>query len=63
MQDLVRDDTAEAVEDAFRYGKLVLATTTYYGDIFPPMKEFIDHLVFRGYKGRRIGSRADIRSP
>ena len=55
MQDLVRDDTAEAVEDAFRYGKLVLATTTYYGDIFPPMKEFIDHLVFRGYKGRRIG--------
>jgi flavorubredoxin len=46
---------AEAVEDAFRYGKLVLATTTYNGDIFPFMREFINHLTERGYKNRTIG--------
>ena len=55
MTDLARDDMAEAVEDAFRYGKLVLATTTYNGDIFPFMKEFIHHLTERGYKNRTIG--------
>ena len=44
VTDLARDDMAEAVEDAFRYGKLILATTTYNGDIFPFMKEFINHL-------------------
>jgi len=43
------------VEDAFRYGKLVLATTTYNGDIFPFMKEFIHHLTERAYKNRTIG--------
>ena len=52
---LARDDMAEAVEDAFRYGKLVLATTTYNGDIFPFMKTFIEHLTERGYRNRTIG--------
>jgi flavorubredoxin len=46
---------AEAVEDAFRYGKIVLATTTYNGDIFPFMRDFIHHLTERGYKNRTIG--------
>ncbi len=55
VTDLARDDMAEAVEDAFRYGKLVLATTTYNADIFPFMKTFIEHLVERGYKNRTIG--------
>ena len=55
VTDLARDDIAEAVEDAFRYGKLVLATTTYNGDIFPFMKTFIEHLTERGYKNRTIG--------
>ena len=55
MTDLARDDMAEAVEDAFRYGKLVLATTTYNGDIFPFMKEFIYHLTERGYRNRTVG--------
>ena len=53
--DLAREDMAEAVEDAFRYGKLVLATTTYNADIFPFMKTFIDHLTERGYQKRTIG--------
>lgn len=53
--DLAREDQAEAVEDAFRYGKLVLATTTYNGEIFPFMKHFIDALVERGYKNRKVG--------
>ncbi|MCR5609049.1 MAG: MBL fold metallo-hydrolase [Lachnospiraceae bacterium] len=53
--DLAREDMAEAVEDAFRYGKIILATTTYNGDIFPFMKEFINHLTERGYKNRKIG--------
>ncbi len=55
VQDLARDDMAEAVEDAFRYGKLVLATTTYNADIFPFMKEFINHLTERNYQNRTIG--------
>lgn len=53
--DLAREDMAEAVEDGFRYGKLVLATTTYNGEIFPFMKTFVDHLVERGYTNRTIG--------
>ncbi len=53
--DLAREDMAEAVEDAFRYGKLVLATTTYNGDIFPFMRHFIDALTERGYQNRTIG--------
>ena len=55
LTDLARDDMAEAVEDAFRYGKLVLATTTYNGDIFPFMKEFIHHLTERNYQNRTVG--------
>jgi len=54
VTDLARDDMAEAVEDAFRYGKLVLATTTYNGDIFPFMKEFIHHLTERSYQNRTV---------
>ena len=55
VHDLARTDMAEAVEDAFRYGKLVLATTTYNGDIFPFMKEYIHHLTERNYQNRTIG--------
>ena len=55
IHDLARTDMAEAVEDAFRYGKLVLATTTYNADIFPFMKEFIHHLTERNYQNRTIG--------
>ena len=54
VTDLARDDMAEAVEDAFRYGKLVLATTTYNGSIFPFMRTFIDHLTERGYQNRTV---------
>ena len=53
--DLARDDMAEAVEDAFRYGKLVLSTITYNADIFPFMKTYIDHLTERSYQNRTIG--------
>ena len=53
--DLARDDMPEVVEDAFRYGKLVLATTTYNADIFPFMRTFIDHLVERKYQNRLVG--------
>ena len=55
LNDLARCDMAEAVEDAFRYSKLVLATTTYNGDVFPFMREFINHLTERGYKNRTVG--------
>ena len=55
VTDLARDDMAEAVEDAFRYGKIVLATTTYNADIFPFMKEFIEHLTERNFQNRLIG--------
>lgn len=55
MHDLARCDMAEAVEDAFRYNKLVLATTTYNGDIFPFMRTFIDALTERNYQNRTIG--------
>ncbi len=55
ISDLARCDMAEAVEDAFRYGKLVLATTTYNADIFPFMRQFIDHLTERGYQNRTLG--------
>ena len=54
VTDLARDDMAEAVEDAFRHGKLVLATTTYNGDIFPFMKEYIHHLTERNYQNRTV---------
>ena len=52
--DLAREDMAEAVEDAFRYGKLVLATTTYNAEIFPFMKHFIDNLTERNYQNRTV---------
>ena len=55
VNDLARCDMAEAVEDAFRYGKIVLATTTYNADIFPFMREFLHELTERGYKNRLIG--------
>ncbi len=55
VSDLARDDMAEAVEDAFRYGKIVLATTTYNADVFPFMREFIEHLTERNYQNRKIG--------
>lgn len=54
ISDLARCDMHEAVEDAFRYDRLVLATTTYNGDVFPFMKEFIDHLTERNYQNRRV---------
>ena len=54
VNDLARCDMAEAVEDAFRYGKLVLATTTYNGDVFPFMREFVHELVERGYQNRTV---------
>jgi flavorubredoxin len=53
--DLARDDMAEAVEDSFKYGKLVLATTTYNGSIFPFMNTFIETLVEHNYQNRTIG--------
>ena len=54
VTDLARDDSSEAVEDAFRYGKLVLATTTYNGEIFPFMRDFISHLVEHNYQNRTV---------
>ncbi len=55
IADLARDDMPETVEDAFRYGKLVLATTTYNMDIFPFMRTFIEHLTERTYRNRTVG--------
>ena len=54
VNDLARCDMAEAVEDAFRYGKVVLATTTYNGDIFPFMREYINHLTERSWQNRTV---------
>ncbi len=54
VNDLARADMAECVEDAFRYGKLVLASVTYNGDVFPFMKEFINHLTERSYQNRTV---------
>lgn len=55
VTDLAREDMAEAVEDAFRYGKIVLASTTYNGDVFPFMKTFIERLTERNYQNKTIG--------
>ncbi|MDD4290966.1 MAG: flavin reductase [Clostridia bacterium] len=55
VHDLARTDMSLAVADAFRYGKLVLATTTYNADVFPYMKQFIDHLTERNFQGRTVG--------
>ena len=54
LTDLARDDWAEAVEDAFRYGTLVLAASSYNGGVFPFMRQFIDHLMERNYQNRKI---------
>ncbi len=54
VNDLARCDMAEAVEDAFRYGKIVLATTTYNAGIFPWMREFIDHLTERNFSNKKV---------
>lgn len=54
IHDLARDDMAKAVENAFRYGKLVLATTTYNADVFPFMKEYIHHLTERNFQNRTV---------
>ena len=54
VNDLARCDMAEAVEDAFRYGKIVFATTTYNGDIFPFMREFINHLTERNFQNKTV---------
>ena len=54
VNDLARVDMAEAVEDAFRYGKIVLATTTYNAGIFPWMREFIDHLTERNFSNKKV---------
>lgn len=54
VADLAREDMAECVEDAFRYSKLVLASVTYNGDVFPCMKAFIEHLTERGYQNRTV---------
>lgn len=55
VNDLARCDMAEAVEDAFRYGKIVFATTTYNGEIFPFMREFINHLTERNFQNKTVG--------
>lgn len=55
LADLCRDDMAEAVEDAFRMGTLVVAAASYDGDVFPPMHEFLYHLQLKGYRSRRVG--------
>ena len=55
VNDLARCDMAEAVEDAFRYGKIVLATTTYNGDVFPFMKQFIEHLTEHNFQNKTVG--------
>jgi len=54
LYDLARCDMAEAVAEAFRYSTLVLATTTYNGDVFPHMREFIDHLKERNFSNRKV---------
>ena len=54
ITDLIRDDMAEAVEDAFRYDKMVLASVTYDGDMFPSMETFINHLRSKTYQNRKV---------
>ena len=56
VNDLARCDMAEAVEDAFRYSHIVLATTTYNGDVFPFMREFLHHLTERGFCNRTVAT-------
>ena len=53
--DLCRDDMAEAIEDAFRYDRLVVAASSYDADVFPPMYDFLHHLQLKNYQKRRVG--------
>lgn len=55
ITDLCRDDMAEAVEDAFRYGRMIVAASSYDGDVFPPMYDFLHHLRLKSYQNRRVG--------
>ena len=55
VSDLTREDWAEAVEDAFRYSKLIIASSTYNMEIFPPMEQFLNHLKSRNYQKRKVG--------
>ena len=55
ITDLAREDMAEAVEDAFRYGKIILAASTYNMSVFPPMRQFLTNLKERNYQKRKIG--------
>lgn len=54
VTDLCRDDMAEAVEDAFRMGKMVVAAASYDGSVFPPMHDFLHHLQLKGFRSRRV---------
>ena len=54
ITDLSRDDMAEAVEDAFRYGRMVIAASSYDGDVFPPMYDFLHHLKLKAFQNRRV---------
>ena len=55
ITDLSRDDFAEAIEDAFRYDKIILASASYNMGIFPPMEQFLHHLASKNYQNRKIG--------
>ena len=55
LSDLTRDDMAEAIEDAFRYDKMILASSSYNMGIFPPMEQFLHHLKSKNYQNRKIG--------
>lgn len=55
LTDLAREDLAETIEDAFRYDKMILASSTYDASLFPPMKEFLHHLANKNYQNRKIG--------
>ena len=55
VADLCRDDMAEAIEDAFKYDRLVVAASSYDADIFPPMHDFLHHLQLKNYQKRRVG--------
>lgn len=55
LTDLAREDLAETIEDAFRYDKMILASSTYDANLFPPMQEFLHHLVNKNYQNRKVG--------
>ena len=55
ISDLTRDDMAEAIEDAFRYDKIILAASSYNFGVFPPMEQFLHHLLGKNYQNRKVG--------